>query len=79
MTTSEKQLREIFSSMDAKQAQEIRDSYFKSLEGLQTLAHALEIADAKRPGPMSDPLMNEHLLAVEALETMNKSELGGVL
>ena len=79
MTENEKQLREIFGNMDADQAQEIRDSFYKAVEGLRGLADSLEIADAKRSGPTSDFLINEHLLAVEALETMKKSELGSVL
>lgn len=77
MTTNEKQLRDIFGSMEAKQAQEIRDSYYKALEGLQGLTHALEVADAESSGPTL--LTNEQLLAAEALETMKKSELGSVL
>ncbi len=40
-------LREIFKTMDAHQAQEIRDAYYNAVIGLRTLADALEIADAQ--------------------------------
>ena len=46
--TTDAVLRGIFKSMDAHQAQEIRDAYYKAVEGLRTLADALEIADAIR-------------------------------
>ena len=79
MNANEKQLREIFKTMDAEQAQEIRESFYKAMEGLRGLADALEIGDAKRSGPTSELLIGEHLLAAEALSTMKKSELGRVL
>ncbi len=41
-------LRQIFKAMDAHQAQEIREAYYKAIEGLMTLAEALEIADGER-------------------------------
>ncbi len=40
-------LRKIFKAMDAHQAQEIREAYYKAIEGLMTLAETLEIADAQ--------------------------------
>ena len=43
-------LRDAFRKMDADQAQEIREAYYKAVEGLRCLADALEIADAKNPG-----------------------------
>lgn len=77
--TNEKILRETFRAMDAHRAQEIRDAYYKAVEGLQTLADALEIPDAKLPELASDLLIGEHLLACEAIDAMNKSLLGRIL
>ena len=44
---TETTLRTIFRNMDAHEAQEIREAYYKAVEGLRTLADALEIADTK--------------------------------
>ena len=44
---TETALRTIFRNMDAHEAQEIREAYYKAVEGLRTLADALEIADTK--------------------------------
>ena len=74
----EKQMREIFRSMDANRAQEIREAYYKAVEGLRTLADELEIADAMQ-AESAGPLIEEHLIACEALEAMNKSVLGRFL
>ncbi len=41
-------LRQIFKTMDAHQAQEIREAYYKAIEGLMTLAETLEVADAQQ-------------------------------
>jgi hypothetical protein len=71
-------LREIFKTMDAHQAQEIRDAYYNAVEGLRTLADALEIADADQQEP-AGPLIVEHLCACEALEAMKRSRLGAIL
>jgi hypothetical protein len=71
-------LREIFKTMDAHQAQEIRAAYYNAVEGLRTLADALEIADANQP-ESAGPLIVEHLYACEALEAMKKSRLGAIL
>ena len=71
-------LREIFKAMDAHQAQEIREAYYKAIEGLMTLAEALEIADAQQP-ETAGPLLDEHFNAAEALEAMQRSRLGAVL
>ncbi|MDZ4851702.1 MAG: hypothetical protein SGI77_20635 [Pirellulaceae bacterium] len=75
---NEKVLRETFRTMDAYQAQEIRDAYYKAVEGLRTLADALEIADAEQP-VTAGPLLAEHLFACEALDAMKKSVLGRIL
>jgi hypothetical protein len=71
-------LREIFTKMDAHQAQEIRDAYYKAVEGLYALAETLEIADAQQT-PTAGPLLEEHYLAVAAIDAMKKSRLGAVL
>jgi hypothetical protein len=79
MTDTEKSLRETFRNMNVDHATEIRRAYYKAMEGLQTLADMLELADAVLPGPTNEQLMAEHLLACAALDTMGKSELGRVL
>ncbi len=71
-------LRTIFRNMDPHQAQEIRDSYYKAVEGLRSLAEALEIADANQQ-ESAGPLLVEHLYACEALEAMKHSRLGAIL
>ena len=76
MTDNEKALRETFRTMNADHAQQIRDAYYKAMEGLQALADTLEMADARMPGPTNELLIGEHLLTCEALTTMQKSELG---
>ncbi len=72
-------LRDAFRNMDADRAQEIRQAYYKAVEGLRSLADALEIADATNPGPASELLIGEHLLACQAIDAMNKSLLGRIL
>lgn len=74
--TTDAALRQIFRTMDGKQAQEIREAYYKAVEGLMTLA--LEIADAKQP-ESAGPLLTEHLYAAEALDAMKHSRLGAIL
>ena len=49
--TNEKLLRDTFRAMDGNVAQEIREAYYKAVEGLRSLADALEEEDAKNPGP----------------------------
>jgi len=71
-------LREIFKAMDAHQAQEIREAYYKAIEGLMTLSETLEVADAQQK-QTAGPLLSEHFHAVEALEAMRRSRLGAVL
>jgi hypothetical protein len=84
MTTSENKaneqlLRDAFRTMDPHAAQEIREAYYKAIEGLTTLAQALEAVDAKNLGPASNMLLEEHLIACEALTTMDRSQLGRIL
>jgi hypothetical protein len=81
MPTSKQQeqtLREAFRTMDPHRAQEIREAYYKAVEGLHTLAEELEIADAGQ-ATSAGPLLNEHLLACEAIVAMQKSLLGKIL
>ncbi|MCC7336830.1 MAG: hypothetical protein IT422_17195 [Pirellulaceae bacterium] len=75
---TETALREIFRDMDGDRAAEIREAYYKALEGPMTLAEALEIADAKLESP-AGPLLTEHFHAIEALDVMKRSRLGAVL
>ncbi len=72
------QLRQIFRTMDGNCAQEIREAYYKAVEGLITLARELELADADL-AESPTPLLDEHMYAVTALEPMGKSQLGRVL
>jgi hypothetical protein len=83
MTTADKKanekiLRDTFRTMDPHQAQEIREAYYKAIEGLRTLADALEIADAQQPHT-AGPLLTENLYACEALDAMRNSLLGKIL
>ena len=71
-------LRDTFRKMDGDQYQTIREAYYKAVEGLQTLADALENA-AEAAGESSDSMIAEHLIACSAIETMNKSVLGRIL
>jgi hypothetical protein len=52
--------------------------YYKAVEGLQTLAEALEIADAKQSSTVG-PLLDEHFIAIESVEAMSKSLRGRIL
>ena len=82
MTTSKQQeqiLREAFRTMDAHRAQEIREAYYKAIEGLHTLAESLEIADLKEGEKNDHALIDEHLIACDAIEAMKKSLLGRIL
>ncbi len=57
---------------------EIREAYYKAIEGLMTLSEALEIADAQQT-PSAGPLLTEHFNAVQALDAMKNSRLGKIL
>lgn len=72
------ELKKIFKSMKPEQAQEIREAYYKAIEGLRTLTDMLEVADAEQDAT-AGVLLDEHFIAVEALEAMSKSGLGAVL
>ena len=75
---SKAQLRQIFRTMDGNRAQEIREAYYKAVEGLMTLARELELADADLAGSPT-PLLDEHMYAIQALEAMKHSQLGAIL
>jgi hypothetical protein len=76
--TDEKILRDAFRSMDPHQAQEIREAYYKAVEGLHTLVELLEIADANQDKP-AGPLLSEHLMACVAMDAMKDSLLGKIV
>ena len=71
----ETNLRNAFRKMNADDYQTIRAAYYKAVEGLRTLADALERVDANATGP----LLEEHLTACQALDAMNNSLLGRIL
>lgn len=75
----ERNLREIFRTMDAHRAQEIREAYYKAVEGLSVLAESLEIADAEMGSPHDHALIEEHLIACRAIDAMKASLLGRIL
>ena len=77
-TENETRLRDAFRSMDGDDYQTIREAYYKAIEGLRSLADALEIADAQQP-QTAGPLLTEHLYACEALDAMRNSMLGKIL
>ena len=77
--TTEKTLRTAFRTMNADQAQAIREAYYKAVEGLHTLAEILEIADLEVGETNDHALIEEHLIACAAVETMKKSLLGSIL
>ena len=49
MATNGDELKTILGNLDPSQYQEIRDAYYKAMEGLYALAETLEMADAKQP------------------------------
>lgn len=70
-----KDQRQIFRTMDGNRAQEIREAYYKAIEGLMTLAMELEMADADL-AESPTPLLDEHMYALEALAAMDKANWG---
>ena len=77
-TEHETILRNTFRQMDGDEYQTIRQAYYKAVEGLQTLADALENA-AEPSGESSRALIAEHLIACSAMNAMDSSELGRIL
>ena len=78
-TERERNLRDIFRTMDAHRAQEIREAYYKAVEGLSTLATTLEMADLDMGSPYECALIEEHLIACQAIDAMKASLLGRIL
>ncbi len=78
-TETERNLRDIFRTMDAHRAQEIREAYYKAVEGLSALAESLEITDADMGSPHDHALIHEHLIACQAIDAMKASLLGRIL
>lgn len=75
----ERNLRDIFRTMDAHRAQEIREAYYKAVEGLSALAESLEVADAEMGSQHDHALIEEHLIACQAIDAMKVSLLGRIL
>jgi hypothetical protein len=77
-TDHETRLRTAFKTMSGDDYQAIRDAYYKAVEGLRTLADALERVVAPT-GDEVDPILAEHLIVCSALNAMDSSELGRIL
>ncbi|MFV0446846.1 MAG: hypothetical protein ACK5Q5_25010 [Planctomycetaceae bacterium] len=75
----DRDLRDIFRTMEAHRAQEIREAYYKAVEGLSTLTESLEVADAEIGSPHDHALIEEHLIACQALDALKASLLGRIL
>lgn len=71
-------LRKLFKTMDAHQAQEIREAYYRIAENLRPLATALEMAALDHGGP-AGPLLDEHYIYCEVMRKLDESVLGAVL
>ena len=78
-TANERILRDAFRTMNADQAQAIREAYYKAVEGLHTLAETLEISDLEVGDQNDHALIEEHLIACQAMQTMGQSLLGRIL
>ncbi len=72
-TDHETRLRAAFQTMSGDEYQAIRDAYYKAVEGLQTLADALERIVAPT-GEEVDPLLAEHLIACSAINAINATD-----
>ncbi len=72
-------LRRLFQNMDPAVAKDIRESFNDAMSGLDALAAALEKEDLNTGEPPAGPLLDEHFLALAAIDSMRKSELGGFL
>ena len=75
-TENETRLRDAFRTMNGDDYQTIREAYYKAVEGLRSLADALEQAAGNDEG---DPMLIEHLIACDALTAMDRSQLGRIL
>jgi hypothetical protein len=72
-------VRDLAMRMKQKDYEAIRGNYYKAMDGLKSLAHALEMADLDMGSPNDAILIDEHLLVCEALSAMNATVLGKVL
>jgi hypothetical protein len=83
MNTSKNEKREddlaaALRNMNTQHAENIRQAYYKAVEGLQSLASALERAELN--GVTGEaPLAREYLIACKAIKAMDKSLLGKTL
>lgn len=66
-------LKSAMKTMSGSDYQNVCESYYKVMEGLQALADALESAGE------SDAVMAEHLIACNALQAMRASALGKIV
>ncbi|KAA1258297.1 hypothetical protein LF1_08130 [Rubripirellula obstinata] len=71
-------LRPLFRNMDQHKAQEMRQAYYRIAENLRPLVDALEMADYD-DGALAGPLLEEHYIFCEMLDTIKQSALGEVL
>ncbi len=78
-TSQERVLRDAIREINPQQARAIRDAYYKAVEGLQALTTILEITDLENGDRNDHALLQEHLLACEAMETMGKNLLGRIV
>jgi hypothetical protein len=76
---TEANLRQIFANMEPDRAQTIRECYYEAIQALKGLAESLELADLEVPGSHEHVLIDEHVIACEAMEAMDLSLLGRVL
>lgn len=77
--SQEQTLRNAIRQLNPEQYHAIRDAYYKAMEGLHALADVLETADLENGKHNDHALLQEHLLACEAIEKMDKSLLGKIV
>ncbi len=75
MKTKDKQIADAFRAMDPHVAQEVRDCYYRAMEGLIGLRTALASAE----GLPEEFKKMEQQLAATAIKTMHQSSLGAYL
>jgi hypothetical protein len=76
---SESRLREALQSLESHQTNNVREAYYKSIEGLYALVDSLEIAKSAAGQAGSDVLLEEYLSACAAMNIMTSSMLGRIL
>lgn len=72
-------LKKIFATMDAGDAQEVRQAYYKAAEGLLALYDALDKAMQAEVGPEAQALFDQQKLVIRSQIELNKMALGIVL